>query len=95
MHPKSQYDIDVYVEEIWALLAECNGYESSDVVIKRAQKRTPHATKQTLHAILDDLRKLDVVVDSRQVFTHFHQLTSNPMHYSHSMSLDDIKNSLK
>ncbi len=91
LHRKTQYDIDVCVEEIWALLAECNGYESSDVVIKRARKRAPDASEQIMYAILEDLRKLEVVVDSRQIFAHFHHLTSNPMHYSHSMSLDDIK----
>lgn len=91
LHPKTQYDITVLTPVVWALLAEANGYQSADVIISKVAKLFPDVSTETAEAILQDLGMLGVIVDSREVFKHLHELSMNPMFFSQPVTFADIK----
>lgn len=92
LHPKSQYDITVLTPVVWAVLAEANGYQSVEAIAKKVVKQFPdEVDAETVEAILRDLRTLGVIVDSRQAFTHLHELSMNPMFFSQPVTFADIR----
>lgn len=92
LHPKTQYDITVLTPVVWAVLAEANGYQSADVIARKiAWRFSDEVTAKTVDAILQDLRALGVVVDSRKAFSHLHELSMNPMFFAQPVTFADIK----
>lgn len=86
LHPKAQYEIDVYVDEIWAIIAESNGYQSRPAIVKKLDQFDP----ELVNAIIDDLLEIGVLIDSRDYASHFHGFTNNPMYFGHNMSFADV-----
>jgi thiazole/oxazole-forming peptide maturase SagD family component len=86
LHPKTQYEVDVYVDEIWAIIAESNGYQTRIDIVKKLKQFDP----EVLEVIIDDLLEIGVLIDSRDYARHFHGFTTNPMYFSHNMSLADV-----
>lgn len=86
LHPKTQYEVDVYVDEIWAIIAESNGYQSRAAIIKKLGQ----FDSELLGSIIDDLFEIGVLIDSRDYANHFHSFSNNPMYFSHNMSFADI-----
>lgn len=92
LHPKTQYDITVMTSVIWAILAETSGYQSAGTIAKKVTKQFPdEVTTKTVEAILQDLRSLGVIVDSREAFKHLHELSMNPMFFSQPVTFADIR----
>lgn len=92
LHPNSQYDITVLTPVVWAILAEANGYQDAGVIAKKVTGKFPdEVDAETVNAILQDLRTLGVITDSREAFKHLHELSVNPMSYSQSVTFADIR----
>lgn len=91
LHPKQQYDIDNYVEELWKILAQCSGHVSAKKIATSIAKQFSDLTEQMVLDLIEELRSMGVVVDSREAHKHFHQLTENPMYFSRPVSFDDIR----
>ncbi|HWV47139.1 MAG TPA: YcaO-like family protein [Nitrospira sp.] len=86
LHSRTQYDIDNYVDEIWAVLAECNGYQSIDGIVKKLKQ----FDDEILRGIIEELTSIGVLIESREIALHFHQFSNNPMLYSYNMSHEDV-----
>ncbi len=92
LHPQAQYDITALTPVVWAVLAETSGYQSAGAIAKKVTKQFPdEVTTETVEAILQDLRILGVVVDSREAFKHLHELSTNPMFFSQTVTFADIE----
>lgn len=91
LHPEAQYVIAEFADEVWAILAQCDGHQKVAVVLSRAHKQVPHESRATLASILEDLCELGVVVDSRNAFRHFHFLSSNPQPYTQALSFREVR----
>jgi len=86
LHPRTQYDVNNYVDEIWAILAECNGYQSIDDIVKKLKR----FDEKILRGVIEELKGIGVLIESREIAMHFHQFSNNPMLYSHNMSHQDV-----
>lgn len=86
LHPRTQYDIDNYTDEIWAFIAECNGYQTVESIIKKLGQ----FDATILLGIFEELKSIEVLIESREYAKYFHKFSINPMFYSHNMSFDDI-----
>lgn len=70
----------------WAILALCNGINTMDTITEELGDYE----KTFVVGFLSDLETLGVVLDSRQLYKHFHEVSSNPMIYSSGMSEGEI-----
>ncbi|HVX47966.1 MAG TPA: YcaO-like family protein [Candidatus Saccharimonadales bacterium] len=92
LHPKEQYDIDEFADVIWSILGQCNGYNVDEQIVKYVIKEHEDVDKETVAAIIEDLTKLGIILDSRNAYVHSHQLGINPMFYSCNVSFEEIRN---
>lgn len=72
--------------EAWAILALCNGINTVDVIVEELDGYE----EAFIAGFLDDLETLGVVLDSRQLYKRFHEVSSNPMIYPSGLSEDEI-----
>lgn len=70
----------------WAILELCNGRNSVDAI---AEKLT-EIDDGFIVGFLNDLISLKIVVDSRRVYEHFHDISSNPMAYTSDITDEEI-----
>lgn len=70
----------------WATLALCNGINTVDAI---ASQLGDYDT-ESVTGLLKDLETLGVVVDSRQLYKRFHEVSSNPMVFASGMSDAEI-----
>ncbi|MGH7196702.1 MAG: YcaO-like family protein [Candidatus Saccharimonadales bacterium] len=89
LHLKQQYDISNFVEVVWSILAKCNGYVSEAYVAEQVCMQYP-VNREAIHAIINDLQQLGILVDSREVFKHFHAFTANPSVFFRALTFDEI-----
>lgn len=87
-HPSGPIIVDSHVAELWEILAQCNGYQSIMNIVKKVASTI---SRESCEAIIDDLIKLEILVDSRAAFEHFHRLTSSPMPYVHNLTDAEIR----
>jgi SagB-type dehydrogenase family enzyme len=82
-----QLDIDEGMAgTVWAILAQCNGHrkladisELSGIDIKTSKE------------ILSDLFELNVLIDSREQYMHFHRVSGNPAIYLRQLTHEQVK----
>ena len=91
LHPKTQYDITVFTPVVWAILSETNGYQTAKTVVSKVAKQFPEVSTDTITAIINDLRSLGVLADSREAFTRLHELSMNPMRFTQRVTFADIR----
>src|ERR1035438_4560229 len=81
LHPKEQYDVDEFVDVIWFIIGLCSGYFSSKYIAAKVAKEFQDIDNYAAESIIEDLAQLGVLVDSREAYRHFHQLSVNPMFF--------------
>jgi thiazole/oxazole-forming peptide maturase SagD family component len=84
------YDVSNHVNVIWTILEQCNGYQSARLIFKKVLKSFPELDRPLVNAVLDDLRGLGVIVDSRECYRHFHDLTNYPARYNRKLSSSEV-----
>jgi thiazole/oxazole-forming peptide maturase SagD family component len=72
--------------DAWSILALCNGLNS----VAYISEELTEIDDDFIAGFLDDLMTLGVVVDSRQVYQHFHAISSNPMVYASDITSEEI-----
>ena len=72
---------------IWEVLAKCNGYNSVTTILKL----TKNGLKSNAENIILDLIDIGIIIDSRQLYKHFHKITCNPPAYNSSFGFDEIR----
>lgn len=88
MRKDDQIDIPATIANtVWNILEYCNGVTDVDDIILLMQDQTDG---QTVRKIINDLHTLHVVVDSRELYRCFHDVSNNPSPYVYNLSQDDI-----
>lgn len=70
----------------WAILALCNGVNTMDAIADELDDYE----KTFIIGFLNDLEILGVILDSRQLYKRFHEVSSNPMIFSSGLSEDEV-----
>lgn len=70
----------------WSILELCNGINTVDMITEALQD----IDKGFIVGFLNDLNSLRVVIDSREVYKHFHAISSNPMVYLSDITDEEI-----
>ena len=70
----------------WAILELCNGQNSTDMIASRLRDIDENFVK----GLLSDLGSLGIVIDSREVYKHFHAISANPMAYPSDITDEEI-----
>ncbi len=78
-------------QDAWAILELCNGINSVDIIVERLLG----IEKEFIVGFLNDLSSLGTIVDSREVYKHFHAISSNPMVYPSDITEDEIVEHVK
>lgn len=70
---------------VWKILRYCNGYHSIEMIACLSGTE-----KNEVQEILESLLKLEVLVDSREQYRHFHRLSSYPNGYLRNLTQKQI-----
>ena len=74
LHRKNQIDINPNMAEVvWKILSFCNGYNEVSLIVKS----TGFPEDEVLE-ILSELEEMELIVDSRYQFMHFHRISNYP-----------------
>jgi thiazole/oxazole-forming peptide maturase SagD family component len=77
--PRSRgFTVRNHVDLIWSILAECNGCKSAKAIIVATHQKFPAADVDLIEAIADRLSRIGVLVDVREAWKPFHDLTCRP-----------------
>lgn len=87
LHQNEQIDIVVKDSRIiWDILEQCNGYSQlTDIADKTG------ISLQTVCKIVQELVDLEVIVDSRKQYQHFHKISNYPTRYSKRMTQTEVQ----
>ena len=86
--PGTETTIEEVNEIILALLPECNGYRTRKEVAGIVTSKT-HLRKDAIEEVIDVLFDCNILVEARQLYKVFHDLSANPMPFW--WELDDEK----
>lgn len=75
----------------WAVLELCNGQNSIDTIASELEDIDENFVK----GLLSDLGSLGIVIDSREVYRHFHAISANPMTYPSDITDEEIMTHVK
>ena len=88
-HPKRKLTVESHADIVWAILRLCNGITKSDAIVAKATRQTG-SSRELIAGILDDLTSLGILVDSRKVYSHFHELGNNLLVYSSELTPREV-----
>ena len=91
LHPKTQYDISAYTPVVWAVLSETNGYQTVDTIVAKVARQFPDLTREDIGMIIEDLRTLGVIEDSRATYRTFHESSMHPLRFPVRITFDEIR----
>ena len=87
LHRESQIDIGPdMADEVWKILSFCNGYTSVSSIIESSG-----LPKDDVIEVLAELEEMEVVVDSRHQFMHFHRISNYPSAFNSILTQDEIE----
>ncbi|MBQ3263625.1 YcaO-like family protein [Candidatus Saccharibacteria bacterium] len=87
LHRKTQIELDQEMaEQVWKLLGFANGYNDVSEIAELA--KTP---KDEAEEIFDELRDLELVVDVREQFMHFHKISNYPTAFDAGISQAEVE----
>ena len=87
LHRETQIDIgSEMAETLWKTLSFTNGYNSIASVAKLAD-----LPENEVLEIFSELFEMELVVDSREQFMHFHRVSNFPSTFNCSLSQDEIE----
>ncbi|OYX41544.1 hypothetical protein B7Y94_04905 [Candidatus Saccharibacteria bacterium 32-49-12] len=70
----------------WRILELCNGINSIDTITEALSE----LDSAFVVGFINDLSSLNIVVDSRKVYKHFHAISSNPMSFKSDITDEEI-----
>ncbi len=87
LHREAQICIEGdVVNKLWRILSFTNGYNSIAFIAKAA-----NLPEDEVSEILSELRKMELVVDSREQFLHFHRISNYPTTFNSTLSQREIE----
>lgn len=87
LHRENQIDIGHdMADEVWKILSFCNGYTKVSSIIKSSG-----LPKDDVIEILVELEDMELVVDSRHQFMHFHRISNYPSAINSDLTQDEVE----
>lgn len=87
LHRENQIDISHdMADEVWKILSLCNGYTTASSIIKSSG-----LPKDDVMEILVELEDMELVVDSRHQFMHFHRISNYPSAINSDLTQDEVE----
>lgn len=89
-HYKNKYDIiGDNVNIVWKILAYCDGHNCIENIIKKTG-----FSKDIVISVLGDLLEIEVIIDSRKQYIHFHKISNYPVLFHRDLNDDEINKHL-
>ncbi len=86
LHRETQLDIgQEMATNLWKILSFANGYNDVRTIAELAE-----LPEDDVSEILSELQELELVVDSREQFLHFHRISSYPTSVNSGLTQDEI-----
>ena len=86
LHYESQIDIDSKMADIvWKILSYCNGYMKASTIAESVC-----LDEDKVLEILKELEELELIVDSKHQFMHFHRVSNYPSAINANLTQDEI-----
>ena len=83
---ESQIDISPEMaDEIWKILGFCNGYNDVKTISELAMLPLDEVSE-----IISELVELELIVDSREQYLHFHRICNYPASYLRNLTQDEV-----
>lgn len=87
LHREDQIDIGHdMADEVWKILSFCNGYANISSIIESSG-----LPKDDVMKILVELENMELIVDSRHQFMHFHRISNYPSAINSDLTQDEIE----
>lgn len=87
LHRENQIDIGHdMADEVWKILSFCNGYTKVSSIIKSSG-----LPKDDVIEILVELEDMELIVDSRYQFMHFHRISNYPSAINSDLTQDEVE----
>lgn len=86
--PDKQLDIHgEIIDSVWKVIGYCNGHRTVSEIIKQSGIKA-----EIVNKIIDNLNNLKLLLDSRQLYIYFHEISSNPQPYVQILNAHEIIN---
>lgn len=87
LHRENQIDISHdMADEVWKILGFCNGYTNVSSIIESSG-----LPKDDVMEILVELEDMELIVDSRHQFMHFHRISNYPSAINSDLTQDEVE----
>ena len=87
LHRENQIDISPdMADEVWKILSLCNGYTNVSSIIESSG-----LPKDEVMEILVELEDMELIVDSRHQFMHFHRISNYPSAVNSNLTQDEVE----
>ena len=87
LHRKNQIDIGHdMADEVWKILSFCNGYTNVSSIIESSG-----LPKDEVMEILVELEDMELIVDSRHQFMHFHRISNYPSAINSNLTQNEVE----
>ena len=88
LHREDQIDISPdAAETVWKILSFCNGYNDISSIAKSTK-----LSRDEVLEILSELEDMELIVDSRQQFMHFHRISNYPTSINSGLTQKEVEN---
>lgn len=86
LHRENQLDVDPKISsKIWKILEHCNGYNNLETISRKASLSLDEVMK-----IVSELIELEIVVDSKEQYMHFHKIRNYPAVFNCNLTQKEI-----
>ena len=87
LHRKNQIDIGHdMADKVWKILSFCNGYTNVPSIIESSG-----LPEDEVMEILVELEDMELIVDSRHQFMHFHRISNYPSAINSNLTQDEVE----
>ena len=87
LHRETQIDVGLdMAETLWKVLSYANGYNDLVSIAKLA-----NLPEEDVFELFSELYDMELVVDSREQFMHFHRISNYPSAFNRNLSQDEIE----
>lgn len=73
------------VSLVWKILGQCNGYNTIQDISKQIQ-----VPEDIIKVLIKELERLQILVDSRKQYLHFHRISNYPTGYYRRLTKEEI-----
>ena len=87
LHRENQIDIGPEMANtVWKILSYCNGYTKTSIIAESSG-----LPEDEVMEILTELEELELIVDSRHQFMHFHHISNYPSAMNSDLTQDEVE----